>query len=87
VVRLVDQLLMQLLPVGDILHQNETALPPLEVDKMRCHVHLDIRAIFAPMTPGAGQFGGVGHRIFQENGFHIFGGAQIRERHADKFFA
>ena len=80
VVRLVNQLLMQLLAVGDVLHQDETALPPLEVDAMGRHVHLDVGAIFAPMAPGAGELGGVGGGIFPENRSHVFGRPQIAAR-------
>ena len=62
--RLMNQLLMQLLPVGNVLHQHKAAFPALKVDAMRGHVHLNVGAVFAPMAPGTGELGGIGGQTF-----------------------
>ena len=87
VVRLVNQLLMQLLPVGHVLHQHKAALPALVVDAMRGRVHLNVGAVFAPMAPGTGELGGIGGRIFTQNLAHVLGGPQIGQGNADELFA
>ena len=62
-------------------------LPATEIDEMRGHIDLNVRAILAPVTPGASQPGGIRGGIFQQDRAQIFGRPQVTQGHADEFLA